>query len=116
MKPSVERLLTRHGVLVTVLAAAAAIVRLPAAGGVLLGGGVIGLSLLLYAATLRALVVGGPSRLAIGLLFAKLAALLTLGWLAFSGLPYRPDPMGFALGVSCLPAAAVWEALRVRRT
>src|SRR5207244_1500053 len=57
---------------------------------------------------------GGP-RLAIALLVAKLLAFLGFGWLAFaSGREHRPDPIGFAVGLTCFPVAAVWEAMRVR--
>jgi hypothetical protein len=33
-----------------------------------------------------------------------------------SGVRNRPDPIGFALGLTCFPAAAVWEAMRARRS
>jgi hypothetical protein len=48
-------------------------------------------------------------------LFAKLAAVLGLGWLAFASGRGRPDPLGFALGVTCFPAAVVWDAVRGRK-
>jgi len=84
-------------------------------GGVLLGGGAVGLSVLLYAVALRALLGRVGPRLAIGLLFVKLLAFLGLGWCAFtSGREHRPDPIGFAVGLTCFPVAAVWEAMRVR--
>jgi hypothetical protein len=57
----------------------------------------------------------GPSSLAIGLLFGKLAAFLGLGWLAFASGSVRPDPLGFAFGVTCCPVAVVWEAARAGR-
>lgn len=82
----------------------------------LLGGATIGLSVLLYAIGFRAIGIGrvGP-RLAIGLLFVKLVAFLSLGWVVFTwGREQRPDPIGFALGLTCFPAAAVWEAMRAR--
>jgi hypothetical protein len=54
--------------------------------------------------------------LAFGILFVKVALFLGLGWLVFEASEaYRPDPVGFALGVSCMPVAAVWEAVRVRK-
>jgi len=60
---------------------------------------------------------GSGSQLAIGMLFVKLAAFLGLGWVLFtSGVRNRPDPIGFALGLTCFPAAAVWEAMRARRS
>ena len=87
----------------------------PGVWGIIVGGGFIGLSTFLYAAGLELVMRRGSPRLAIGILFVKLAAFLGLGWLVFSSGEYRPDPMGFALGVSCLPTAAVWEAVRTRK-
>ena len=87
----------------------------PGIGGIVLGGGMMGLSLALYTAVVRTAVAGGHRRLAIGLLFAKLAAFLGLGWLAFASGSVRPDPLGFAFGVTCCPAAVVWEAARGRK-
>jgi len=82
---------------------------------VLLGGGVIGLSVLLYSLGLRVLLRRVGPRLAIALLFAKLLAFLGLGWWAFtSEQEHRPDPIGVAVGLTCFPVAAVWEAMRVR--
>jgi hypothetical protein len=84
-------------------------------GGVLLGGGALGLSVFLYAFGLRLVLKSRRPRLAIGVLFVKLSAFLGLGWLAFaSGRDLRPDPIGFALGLTCFPVAAVWEALAMR--
>jgi hypothetical protein len=40
---------------------------------------------------------------------------LALGWLALYGGAYRPDPVGFSIGVTCLPIAAILEAIRVRK-
>lgn len=96
-------------------AAVAAAVGAPGAGGVLLGGGMIGLSVSAYAVGLRAVLQKERPRLAIGLLSVKLLLFLGLGWLAFAaGREYRPDPIGFALGITCFPAAAVWEAMRIQ--
>ena len=76
---------------------------------------VIGLSVLVYAIALRLVVRRLRPRLAIALLSVKLLAFLGLGWLAFAaGRAYRPDPIGFALGLTCFPVAAVWEAMRTR--
>lgn len=78
-----------------------------------MGGGLIGLSVLLYASAIDLLVRRSRVRLAIGLLFVKLLVLLGLGWLGFAaGTDRRPDPVGFALGLTCFPVAAVWEALQ----
>jgi hypothetical protein len=113
--PSLARIQGRHWALVLGAAWLAAVAGNPGAGGVLLGGGVIGLSVLVYAVGLRTVLRRTHPLLAIGLLFAKLAAFLGLGWLAFTaGREHRPDPIGFAVGVTCFPAAAVWEAMRAR--
>src|SRR5262245_38184681 len=98
------------GLLAGVALLATAIGR-PGVGGVLLGGAAIGLATFFYATAFLAVLKRGNARLAVGILFVKLAAFLGLGWLVFSE-GYRPDPVGFTLGVSCLPAAAVWGALR----
>jgi hypothetical protein len=71
-------------------------------------------SVVLYATGAR-LLLRGSRRLAIGILSVKLLLFLGVGWLAFaSGRGYRPDPVGFALGITCFPLAAVWEAMRIR--
>jgi hypothetical protein len=113
---SLERIQRRHWALVVLAAgAAAAAAPAPRAGGVLLGGGAIGVSVGAYYVGLRLLLRSGRRNLAIGVLFVKLAAFLGLGWLAFaSGSEIRPDPIGFAVGVTCFPVAAVWEAMRAR--
>jgi len=105
----------RHWLLVGLATLAAVIAGRPGPGGVLLGGAVIGASVLTYAAGFKILVRRTGSRLAIGMLFVKLAAFLGLGWAVFaSGVEHRPDPIGFALGLTCFPAAAVWEAIQAR--
>jgi hypothetical protein len=88
----------------------------PGAGAVVLGGGVISLSTLVNIVGLRTMVTRArPRRLAIALLSVKLLAFLGLGCLAFAwGREHHPDPIGFAVGITCFPAAAVWEAMRVR--
>ena len=112
---SLSRLQVRHWALVVLSAAAFGAAGRAGAGGVLLGGAAIGLSVLLYSGGLALLFRRARPRLAIGLLSVKLLAFLGLGWLAFaSGREYRPDPIGFAVGITCFPAAAVWEALRAR--
>ena len=114
MSPSLSRLQVRHWLLVAAAVAAAAFGG--RAGGVLIGGVAIGLSVAAYGVALDALVRRGRRRLAIGILFVKLAALLGLGALALASKRFHPDPIGFAVGVSCFPAAAVWEAVRARGT
>lgn len=85
-------------------------------GGVVVGGAAIGLSTFLYAALFAAAVKGSSRRLAFAMLFVKLAAFLGLGWLVFvASEAYRPDPLGFVVGISCMPVAVVWEAVRARK-
>ena len=114
MPPDLSRLQFRHWGLVAAAALVAAMVGSPGSGGVLVGGVAIGASVFLYAAGFGAVVRRGSARLAIAILSVKLLLFLALGWFAFHAGRYRPDPIGFALGVSCLPVAAVWEALRTR--
>jgi len=115
LRSDLARLQARHWALVVLTTVAAAIVGAPGAGGVFLGGAMMGLSIALYAALFQVAVRGGRRSLAIGLLFGKLAAFLGLGWLAFASGSVRPDPLGFAFGVTCCPAAVVWEAARGRK-
>jgi len=114
VQPSLSRIQLHHWLLVAAAAAAAAAAGRPGVGGILLGGGAIGVSVLLYAVGFSLVFRRGGPRLAIAVLSVKLLLLLGLGWLAFSRGPHHPDPIGFALGVSCFPVSAVWEALRVR--
>jgi hypothetical protein len=116
MRPSIERIQLRHWVLVAALAAAAGLWARPRLWGIVLGGGAIGLSTFLYAAGFMAVLGRRSRRLAFGALFVKLVAFLGVGWLAFAASEaYRPDPLGFVVGVSCMPVAAVWEAVRARK-
>jgi hypothetical protein len=114
VRPSVSRLQVRFWGLLATVAAVAAVAGRPGVGGVVLGGSAIGLALLAYAVGLGAVLRRGSPRLAIGLLSVKLLAFLGLGWFAFHAGAHGPDPVGFAIGVSCLPVAAVWEALSAR--
>jgi hypothetical protein len=113
--PSVERVQLR----VAALGAAAALLCWVTGwlgpGGVAGGAGAVLVSLWLYRRLFLAAIIQGRRRLAIGLSFVKLGALLILGWWAFSSPTWAPDPVGFAVGVSCLPAAALWEAYGTRK-
>ena len=115
MTSDVWRFQARHWGLVLVATAASAALGHPPPSAVLLGGAVIGLATMMYATAFRAALQRGRLRLALGLLFVKVAALLGLGWVVLTSRTWRPDPIGFTLGVSCLPVAAVWEAVRVRK-
>lgn len=114
-RASLSRVQARHWALVALAAAAA----LPAggrvAGGVLAGGAVMGLSVVLYAAAFGFLTDPRRRRLAIAAFSVKLAALFGLGWLVLgSDWSAMPDPLGVAVGITCFPAAAAWEAMRAR--
>lgn len=82
--------------------------------GVLLGIGLVASSLWLYAILFDAVVRKGRRRLALGLMFAKLSLFLGLGWWVMVRGAGKIDPLGVAVGVTCLPLAALWEALRAR--
>jgi hypothetical protein len=82
--------------------------------GILLGIGLVASSLWLYAVLFDVVVRRGRRRLALGLTFAKLALLLVLGWWVVVRGAGKIDPLGLAVGVTCLPLAALWEALTVR--
>ena len=115
MSPTLSRIQVRHLALTALALAVAVVVGAPGPGGVVLGGAFIALSTVLYGIGARAVVRRPRPRLAIALLFVKLAAFLGLGWLILaSGRAHRPDPVGFVVGLSCFPMAAVWEAMRVR--
>ena len=114
-RADLDRMQRRHWALIVVAAVIAAAFDRRAAFGVLVGGAAMALVVLAYAAAARAVLRRGRPSLAIALLFVKLAAFLGLGWWALaSGSEYRPHPLGFAIGLTCFPAAAVWEAWRVR--
>lgn len=114
MTASVDRL-RRRIVLLTILLGAVSWLVAGHASGVLAGGAVVLGSVWLLEQLFRAAIVTGRRRLAMALTFVKLAAFLGLGWIAFTVPSWVPDPLGFAVGVSTLPVAAVWEALEVRR-
>ena len=113
-RASLSRIQVHHWLLVAGAALVSLATGRPGVGGVIVGGAAIGGAVLVYATALRLLVGPRRSRLAIGLLFVKLLAFLGLGWFAFWGAERRPDPIGFVIGITCFPAAAVWEAMRVR--
>jgi hypothetical protein len=115
MGDDLRRLQVRHWLLVAGATAAGAATGVAGPGGIAAGGAMIGLSLALYSTVFRLAVRGGHRRLAIALLFGKLAAFLGLGWLTFSSGSVRPDPLGFAIGITCCPAAVVWEAVGGRK-
>jgi hypothetical protein len=87
----------------------------PGVLGVLFGVGLVMASLWSYALLFDAAIRTGKRRLALGLPFVKLAAFLALGWWAITRGAGAIDPLGVAVGVTCLPLAAVWEALATRR-
>jgi hypothetical protein len=113
MRPSAERIQVRHWLLVGLATAIAAVWERSMLWGVVAGGAAIGVSTLIYAVIYLAVLSRRSGRLAFGMLFVKFLAFLGLGWLVFAASEvYRPDPLGFVVGVSCMPVAAVWEAMR----
>jgi hypothetical protein len=106
------RFQARHWLLVVVATAAAAVVGTPSAPAVAVGGATIGAFTLAYATIFVAVLRRGRLGLALLVLFVKVTALVTLGWVVLSYPSWRPDPLGFTIGVSCLPVAAAWEAVR----
>jgi hypothetical protein len=117
MRPSIERIQVRHWLLVALATAVAGIWARPLLWGVVLGGVAIGVSTLLYLAVFVVALRRRSGRLALGVVFVKFLAFLGLGWLVFAASEtYRPDPVGFVVGVSCMPAAAVWEAIRAGKS
>ena len=103
---------------ITALGAAAIAICLMAWGpgvwGVLFGVGLVMTSLWTYAILFDAAIRKGNRRLALGLPFVKLAAFLALGWWVITRGAGAIDPLGVAVGVTCLPLAAVWEALATK--
>jgi predicted permease len=105
-----------HWALVVATATAAWLAGKPWVWGIVIGGGAIGLLTLIHAGALTVMLRRGSTRLAVLIVAVKFAASLGLAWLALSAGDLRPDPVGFALGLTCLPVAVVCEALRARRT
>ena len=107
---NLRRLQRRHWGLVVATAAVAGIAGMPSPSAVLVGGAAMSAILLGYEKGFDALVLRGRQRVAITLLFVKLAALAGLAWLILVvGVPL-PDPVGLAAGVVCFTVAAVWES------
>ncbi|MCW5889373.1 MAG: hypothetical protein KIT14_02350 [bacterium] len=115
MDASASRFQATLWLMVVAVALLAWVLGLPYAWGILVGGAAVGFSTAIWAASLQIILRGGRVRLAVGIVFVKVAAVLALGWLALYGGAYRPDPMGFAIGVSCLPIAVACEAIRMRK-
>ena len=113
--PTVEGVRRKITLLVVVAAGGSLALGIPRWMGVLLGGGMVGTSLWLYGKLFDAVFRTGRRRLALGMTFVKLAAFLALGWWAMSRGAGAIDPLGFAAGVTCLPLAALWEALETKR-
>jgi hypothetical protein len=111
---SVEGVQRRLFILAVATTVAGAILWPPRMGGIVLGAAVVSSSLWLYGRLFDAAIRTGRRRLALGLTFVKLTAFLALGWGALVWGAGLIDPIGFALGVTCLPLAATWEALRAK--
>lgn len=72
------------------------------------------LTVVAYGAALGLVMRRGSRRLAITLLFAKFCGFLGLGWWAITATQHGPDPLGFAVGVTCFPFATIVGVLRAR--
>lgn len=114
MPAGVRRVLARLAVVVAILVLASLPFDRGLWSGIVVGGALIGGSTAVYAIGLLPLVKRGSTTLAIGVLFVKLAALLAVGWAVISRDSYGIDPIGFAVGVTCMPIASVWEAMAKR--
>ena len=112
--PSVRRVQLKIVALGAVAGAVCAALGGPGVWGVLFGVGLVISSLWSYTILFDAAIRKGNRRLALGLPFVKLAAFLALGWWAITRGAGAIDPLGVAVGVTCLPLAAVWEALATR--
>jgi hypothetical protein len=116
MNETLNRIHARHAALVLLAAAGLAVFRVEAALGVLVGGAVIGGSVLLNTLTFHFAVRRPNARVAIGISSVKLLASLLLVWWVMTYVGWRPDPVGFAIGVASYPVAALWDALRAKVT
>jgi hypothetical protein len=112
MNGTLSRVHVRHAILVLLTAAALAASR-PARGvGAIVGGTIIAGSTLLNTLSFHFAVRRPNPRVAIGISSVKLLASLLLVWWVMTYAGWRPDPVGFAIGVACFPVAALWDALR----
>jgi hypothetical protein len=115
MPPSIRRVQWKIAALALLATGAGTIGGRPQPAGVLLGAALVASSLWIYATVLEAVLRSGSRRLALGLTFVKLCGFLALGWWAMRRGAGAIDPLGVAAGITCLPLAAVWEALQARR-
>lgn len=114
MGGTLNRVQGRHALLVLLAAVALAAIRMEAALGAIVGGSVIGGSVLLNTLTFHFAVRRPNARVAIGISSVKLLASLLMVWCLMTYAGWRPDPVGFAIGVTCYPVAALWDALRTK--
>ena len=115
MPPSISRVEWKIAALALLAAGAGSILGKPQPIAVVLGAALVASSVWIYAVVLDAVLRRGDRRLALGLTFVKLCGFLALGWWAMSLGSGAMDPLGVAAGITCLPLAAVWEALEARR-
>jgi hypothetical protein len=116
MSGTLNRIHARHWALVALSAIALCPFRPQTALGVIIGGAVIGGSVLLNTLSFHFAVRRPNARVAIGISSVKLLASLLLVWLVMTYVGWRPDPVGFAIGVASYPVAALWDALRTKVT
>lgn len=115
MRPSISRVQWKIAALALLAMGAGSLLGKPQPTAVVLGAALVASSVWIYAAVLDAVLRSGSRRLALSLTFVKLCGFLTLGWWAMRLGAGAIDPLGVAAGITCLPLAAVWEALDVRR-
>ena len=115
MPPTIGRVQWKIAALALLLMGTGAVLGRPQPTGVLFGAALVASSLWIYAVVLDALLRRGDRRLALGLTFVKLCSFLALGWWAMRWGAGAIDPLGVAAGITCLPLAALWEALEARR-
>ena len=115
MPPSIRRVQWRIAGLALLCMGAGTALGRPQPAGVFLGAALVASSLWIYGIVLDAVLRSGDRRLALGLTFVKLSGFLALGWWAMRWGAGAIDPLGVAAGITCLPMAALWEALEARR-
>jgi hypothetical protein len=115
MPPSISRVQWKIAALALLATAAGSILGKPQPTAVVLGAALVASSVWIYAIVLDAVLLSGARRLALGLTFVKLCGFLALSWWAMRLGAGAVDPLGVAAGITCLPLAAVWEALEARR-
>lgn len=109
---AIDRLQRDHWGCVVLAALVSLLAGRDVALSVVLGGAAISGAALLYTWIFQLALRKQSTRLAILLLFVKLAGFLGLGWWILVNGRGHLQPIGFAIGVTAFPVAAVRAALR----